>query len=126
MGLRFLNVDLEITSRSKLDALAEELGDRIGVLFIGKIKSRYRLSFEISGVHRDPDSTILSLCRLIESLSKESRARWDAANKVFDLGFESSEADCRAAFSLRRKTVQAISQLSAEIGVTVYPFVPDS
>ena len=46
----FLNVDLDIESRSSLRGLEREFGDKIIVLFSGRIKGRHCLYLESAGI----------------------------------------------------------------------------
>jgi len=85
----FRNVDLEIESTAPLDALARELGSRVSVLFSQRVKKRYCLFLEIAGNDRGQDTTINSLCALVEELSPAGKRLWDGARRRdFDIGYE--------------------------------------
>ena len=90
MKFRFLNVDLEVVSPRKLDALVKELGDQVMVLHSGpppKKRRGYFVSMEICGVRssRNPNVIIHGLCALIEKLSPAGRRLRDDAEKALML-----------------------------------------
>lgn len=59
---QFLNVDLELESKTDLSALADHFGDRVYVLYNGRIDGFYRLSLEtglaVKGRPRTRDITL--------------------------------------------------------------------
>jgi len=123
-GLRpeFRNVDLEIVSISNLESIAEEMGDRVSVLYCGLYEGRRKLlAVEAAGVVRKPDAAIHALCKVIESLSPESRRIWDRAKKVFDIGCDLHPAPNAPRIELRPDTQVRAAALGAAIGFTAYP-----
>ncbi len=67
----YLNVDLELFSKSSLEPFVKAMGDKIMVLFVGRIKRTYRAHVELagSGLPKDkPDSTIRTFCALMISI----------------------------------------------------------
>ena len=125
MKSRFLNVDVELVSPRKLDALVKELGDRVIVLHSGPPPKKHRgyfVSMEICGVRRsrNPNIIIHGLCALIEKLSPAGRRLWDDAEKAFDVGCEILAKDKRVEFALRPDTIQRIGSLGASLAVTCY------
>ena len=128
MAFRFVNVDLEIRARRKLDALAAAMGDRIMVLYCGPIGDRkYLLSVESEHLTHwgDPDQTLRRLCSVVEQIPPIERAIWDKAKKVFDIGYEivgTSKPLKRTSggFSLRSETLRRATDLGAELAVTMY------
>jgi hypothetical protein len=118
----FLNVDLDIESKSSLGSLARELGNRVSVTFSGRIKGRHGLFLESAGTERGQDAIIGALCALIEGLSQRNRQVWDAAlRKEFDLGYESRLSPQRAnRFTIRPGTLRRMAALGASVAVTLY------
>lgn len=122
MKAHFLNVDLEIVSSSKLDALAAEMGGRVLVLHAGPAaRPRHHLLAVESSRHlRNPDAVIHALCSVAESLSPASRRIWQRARKEFDVGYEWRRSGRALRFSLRPDTLQRVAALGAILTVTCY------
>src|SRR5437016_4818202 len=118
----FLNVDLEIESTSSLRSLEAELGERVSIMFSGRMKGRHWLCVEITARYKTLDGTIHGLCALIEGLSPKSKRLWDAARrKAFDIGFETRFSSHRAnRFSVRATTLSRVGKLGAILAVTLY------
>jgi len=122
MKARFLNVDLDIESASKLDSLAAAMGKRVVVLHSGPAPKarRHMLTLESSPEHKGPDATIHALCGVVESLSPAARRVWNAARKEFNVGCELRPSERYSCFSLRPDTLERIAKLGAKLLVTYY------
>jgi hypothetical protein len=122
MKARFLNVDLDINSATKLDSLAAEMGKRVVVLHSGRMSKakRHLLILESSQEHRGPDATIHVLCGVVESLSPAARRVWNAARKEFNIGYELRPSERYSFFSIRPDTLERIAKLGAKLVVTYY------
>jgi len=118
----FLNVDLEIESQSKLDALATEMGKRVIVLHCGPASKarRYLLVLESSRSYKSPDTAIHALCGVVEGLSPAARRIWTAGRKQFDVGYELRPSEHSSRFTLRPDTLARIASLGACLTVTYY------
>jgi len=118
---QFLNVDLDIYSKRDLQPIAKRLGRKVFTLYIGRDRGRYSAHFELAGETRAPDSTIRALCRVIESLPTEERALWDSATvKSFSIGIQAGTKQGPTDFVIRPATVKAVSELGAQIVLTLY------
>jgi hypothetical protein len=122
MRARFLNVDLDIESTSKLNLLVVEMGKRVVVLHSGRVSrsKRHLLRLESAGEHNGPDATIHALCKVVENLSPATRRVWDAARKEFNVGYELRPSERYSCFSLRPDTLERIAELGASLVVTYY------
>jgi hypothetical protein len=118
----FLNVDLDMESKSTLRPLARELGDKVVVMFSGRIKGRHCLFIESAGMHKGPEETINALCDLIEGLSPAGMRVWKAARKkTFDVGYEARLSSKLANhFKLRPSVIRRVANLGASLAVTFY------
>ncbi len=116
----FLNVDLEIWSASKLDALMAEMGERVSVHHYGPAPKRHLLAVANARHYKNPDSAIHALCELIESLSPAGRRLWAASRKAFDVGYSLCPSERASHFSLRLDTLARGSGLGASLAVTYY------
>jgi len=122
MQPHFLNVDLEIESKSKLDLLAREMGERVFVLYSGSLPSpkRQLLAIESGRFHKSPDAAIIALCTAVKRLSPASRRLWDGAHKVFDVGYELRPNERSSRFILKSATLKQVVSLGATLAVTYY------
>jgi hypothetical protein len=119
----FLNVDLDIESKSPLRSLRLELSDKVSVTFSGRIKSHHCLDLEIVGGGKSQDSIVNAFCALIEGLSASGKRAWESAIKrEFDFGYETRLSSQRAnRFSIRPNTLHRVAKLGATVAVTIYP-----
>ena len=118
----FLNVDLEITTATKLEAVITEMGRHVIVLHSGLAAARKKhlLVLESSRQHAGPDSAIHALCSVIEALSRAARRMLDGARKEFDIGYELRACERFSRFRLRPDTLERIVRLGATLAVTYY------
>jgi len=118
----YINVDLEIRSRSDLRPLADALSRKLFVLFAGRIGSAYMASFEVSGVDLPPDLAIRRMARALSTLPKSSQRLWKQAHdRVFDIGVEQTAGFQIFTLPLRMETVDIVSKLGARLILTFYP-----
>jgi len=119
-----LNVDLEIESKSPLRPLAREWGDKVIVLYSGRIKGRHFLALELPIWDRriGPERRINAFCELIEGLSPAGMQVWKATQKkTFDLGFEARlSKKLGNNFKLRPGPLRRLANLGASLAVTFY------
>ena len=124
----FLNVDLDIRSKSDLQPLVDAIGKEVFVLHVGRFKRTYHARLELSGSHlpRDthsqrPERFIFQFCKLISKLPPDARKLWDdARTREFDIGIESGKPHKFYWFDLSPKALQAALQVNAQIAVTIY------
>jgi hypothetical protein len=122
---RFLNVDLEIYSRHDLDPLVNRFGSRVLVLFLGKTRGKYSARLEIARQFKTPDSAMRAFCRLANDLPESERNIWDsAAVRSFSIGVEAEVGSPVRDFQVRQDTVKSVSEIGAEIVLTVYAPAP--
>ena len=122
LGAKYLNVDLEIRSRSDLKPLADAVATQLLVLHVGRMRGEFFLSLEMSDPSRLPDAAIRHLAHVISSLPPSVHKLWtQARDRVFDVGLEATHEDTAFALALRPETVRMVARLNARIAVTVYP-----
>jgi len=118
----YLNVDLEIRSRSDLQPLADAVADRLFVLHIGKVAGSFFLSLEVLCLPGGPDAAIKQLGRVMSRLPAPARRLWTGArDRVFDIGIEATVGSTTLALALEPETVKLVGRLKARIALTVYP-----
>lgn len=117
----FLNVDLDIYSRSDLELLVTAMGKTVYALYVGRDKRAFCAHLELSAVTKDADATIRRFCALIQSLPKSERTLWDTARtRDFNIGMQSAAEPHCYEMALEAETVKAASTLGARIVFTVY------
>ena len=122
---QFLNVDLEIESKTDLAPLATELEPRgVAVLYCGPVQDGFLICLESgtwSGDSAGPDATIHDLGRIVEALSVAGQELWRSAfRREFDVGFDATAEHLAARFALRLDTLERIARLGATLAVTIY------
>lgn len=119
---QFLNVDLNIFSKSDLEPLVIAMGKKVSVNYVGREKRTYSAHMDLAiGNPKSPESAILQFCKLIRELPAEARELWNGAkSRSFDIGVESRGPMRYYWFSLAPKTIMAAAEISAQIAVTVY------
>jgi len=117
----FLNVDLDIYSRSSLEPLVAEMGHRVSVLFAGRVKRTYEAHLELRKITNTADATILAFCALIRALSKPQRKLWNEAKiREFSVGIQSQLKPTTFEITLAERTIRAASEVNARINFTIY------
>ena len=74
-GTTFLNVDLEVISRTPLDPLVQAFGRKVDVLHVDQWGRRYGAQVEVagSGYRGNADSLIRRLVTLVKALPRNAR-----------------------------------------------------
>ena len=117
----FLNVDLDIYSKRDLHPLVKSFGRKVIDLYTGRERGKFCTHLEVAKNVRAADSAIWAFCGLVEGLPKPERALWNTANiRSFSIGIQTGTQPNSCDFTIRLKTVQAVSFLGAQIVVTIY------
>jgi hypothetical protein len=118
---KFLNVDLDISSREDLAPVAAALRSRLIVMHVGRIRNRYHASFELRTQPRSPDLAIRRLARAVQSLPVRQQARWRRAiTRDFNIGIQAAEEPHCSEFPVAAPTVAMVAKLGGRLVVTVY------
>jgi len=122
----FLNVDLDIYSRSDLQPLVNAFGKKVSVLHVGRYKRTYKAVLELNRIARGADSMIRAFCALIRALPKAERQRWNAATvRDFNIGVQIRKKPNCYRIDLSTPAVKAASEVGARIVFTTYsPEIP--
>jgi hypothetical protein len=119
----FLNVDLDIWSRSPLDSLVAAFGRRVVVLHTGKEGRRYAAHLELArnGQSRGADRRIRDFVSLIRRLPPRARAAWNRAHRRdFNVGVQAATKPHSYELPIDTATVRAVAAVNARIVITVY------
>ena len=118
---RFLNVDLEIFSRSELETLVTIWGNRVHTLYLGKEFGFHKATLELAAQPKSPDAAILGFCKLIHSLSPRELACWDSAKaRTFDIGIEVPDKGRTYWAPITAAAVHAAAEVGARIAISIY------
>jgi hypothetical protein len=117
----FLNVDLDISSREDLAALAAALRPRLFVLHVGRIRRRYWARLELRTQPRSLDAAIRRLVRAVEGLPPPQRACWKrATSRDFNIGIQAAEEPRNSELPIGSATVQMVGRVRGRIVITIY------
>jgi hypothetical protein len=118
----FLNVDLEIFSKSDLKPLVAALGNRVMVHYLGQEFLKNKAYLCLAGSQpKTPESGILRYCKLIEKLPPGERALWDTAeSRSFDIGIEAPKRKTYYWSAVGSEAIRAAAEVGAQIAITVY------
>ena len=115
----FLNVDLDIYSRSNLRPLVDAFGKNVIDLHTDRVGSLYWVLLEVSADAGTVDATIRKFCRLIRALAPTQRRLWNkATRRDFNIGIQSDVEG--NTFHVEAETVKAAAAVGARIVITVY------
>lgn len=128
LATHYLNVDLDILSRTPLEPLVAAMGSRVIVLFVGREGRRYGAHLEFAGYERssNADTAIQGLAKIVRRLPPAARTLWRRASiREFNIGIQAGPAPFSFDLRLKPATLDAIRQIEATLAVTVYaPDVP--
>jgi len=119
---KYLNVDLDVYSRSDLRPLVNGFGKRVIALYVGRERRRYSAHLELAGFQRpSADATIHAFCTLIRALPKTERELWNGAKtREFSVGVQAGRQPFACDFRIEAQTIKAVAELGAVIVLTVY------
>jgi len=119
--MRFLNVDLDLVSRSDLQPLVTALEPATFALHVGHEKRTYSAHLELSKFPKNADAAIRGFAALIQKLSRAERKLWDTARvRDFNIGVQSALQPRAFEIKLTPDTLGIASILGARIVLTVY------
>jgi hypothetical protein len=121
VAAEYLNVDLEVRSRSTLTPLVDALSRRLHVLHVGRLGRDHFASFEVIGGSGAPESAVRRFVRVVDALPAAAARHWKQAHdRVFDVGVATSPGASALSLPLSLETVKAIARLRARVSLTVY------
>jgi hypothetical protein len=117
----FLNVDLDLYSRSNLQPLVAALGQKVFTLHVGREGQTYSAHLELSREPKTADLAIRGFAALIHTLPKAERKLWDTATaRDFNVGVQAAMRPRSYAIPLAYETIKIVSALKARIVFTIY------
>jgi hypothetical protein len=123
MGRRFdyINVDLEIESRGKLDAVIAELGPQFLELWNSRYRGVHHLHYN-AGITTTPAKNMAELIRAIAKMSPAAKKQLAAAKrKELNIGVQAGiEPSMWSPAPIDAKTLAACVDYDLSVGFTVY------
>lgn len=117
----FINVDLDIYSKSNLQPLLAVLGKKAYVLYAGRDKQTWSAHLELTVFPRSADAAIRRFCALVQALPRAERDLWNTAKvRDFNIGVQAAARPFSYETALAAETVKAASEVDARIVFTVY------
>jgi hypothetical protein len=120
----FLNVDLNVLSRRRLDPLATALERRgVFVHYVGPERSRHGAHFSLTGIAgvSSADTLTRTLARHITALRPAVRALWDnAVPRTIDIGIQAGVRPPSYEVCIASQTIVLVAALGARVVMTTY------
>ena len=116
----FLNVDLDVTSRTPLDVLAAALSSYVIVNYVGRERRRHSAHFSLYRP-RNADAAIGQWADRLTALPAPARRLWrEAETRVFNVGFQSGLGPQIFEAGIGTAALAAAARLRASVVVTIY------
>jgi hypothetical protein len=113
----FLNVDIDLRSRSALDELLKQLEPCVLVLN----QSGQDASIELNAQCTSLDECLAKWIELVQSLPDKGKAAWDRCEfRRMNIGIQAGHEPHAAHFALSSGTVLSLASLQTDIVFTVY------
>ena len=120
---QFLNVDLDLKSRTDPTALVEEWE---GLLIVQRVKQSTRghwVRFHLPFPPRDPGDAVRAFAKLTRRLPSPAERIWSRASKELDIGFQAGAQRRErgsAEWVLNARVVKALAELGVNVRITIY------
>src|SRR5580704_12391259 len=109
----FINVDLDIHSKSNLQPLLAVLAKKVCVLYAGRDKRTWSAHLELTRITGSADAAIRAFCALVQALPRAERDLWNAAKmRDFNIGVQAAMRPFSYETVLAAKTVKAASEVN--------------
>jgi hypothetical protein len=117
----FINVDLDIWSRHRLEPLVEALGNQIIIHRVGREGGRHGAHVSLSNCRPRVDARTRALARLVEKLPKAARTLWDGATvREFNVGIQAGLTPFSHEIRITAETLEMVARLGGTVVVTTY------
>ena len=119
---RFLNVDVDVWSRSDLRPLAAAFGRKILLHYAGKERGQQSAHFSLASAHgKSADAIIRRLVTLIEALPRPARQLWNRARRRdFNIGIQAGTEPYSHELALKGDTLGLVAGIRGRIVITTY------
>lgn len=125
--IHFMNVDLDVLSRSSLEPLATAFGSAVEVLYVGGQRRLFEAHFELAdSFENDADRLMLEFVALVRRLPPSVRRLWNGAkSRDFNIGIQSALKPHCHELRLTAQTLEAVAGVRGSVVITTYAPVPE-
>ena len=118
----FLNVDVDVYSRTSLQPLMAALGRKVIVHRDGREGREYSAHFSLATAHGETADTVTyRLAGLIQTLPRPLRALWDAARRRdFNLGIQAGTSPFSHEIGISKRTLERVVDVGGRLVITTY------
>lgn len=117
----YLNVDLEIGSKQRLDALVEELRAKLTEIYRGPLRGLKCAHYELKIPTESPNHAIRELVKVVKKLGPAARKVWKAAkHRNFNVGVHAGVQPSSKEFPVEPEALQDVLDVDGRIVLTVY------
>jgi len=119
---RFLNVDVDVWSRSSLQAVVDALGTKVLVHHVGLEGKEYGAHFSHArSYQKDVDTLTRQRAGLVRKLPPLARKAWEKARvRDFNVGIRGGTRPSSCEFAIKADTVKLVAEVGGRIVVTAY------
>jgi hypothetical protein len=118
---RFLNVDLDISSKVSLEPLVAAFGKKVFVHHVGKVGRTFWARMSRTSYGHSADRLTRELCGLIVALPSGPMKLWrGATSREFNVGIQAGLSPHCHEVRLSKKTVALVAQVGGTIALTTY------
>ena len=122
---QFLNLDLVLKSNSDLSVIIEYFGEKAFVLSHHEYNGEWTLVLELAEeeLAKNPDTCTQRFLAIISEFPGEVGDAWKACtSRTFAYGFDGGSNSPALDTTISTELLLQMAQVSADIGITVYPF----
>jgi hypothetical protein len=118
--MKFLNIDLEITSRQRPKTLLGDFAGRVLILHDGKVPKGYFTAVELSSSPKTEALALAGFLELLKGLSEKGKEELASARKkCLNFGYSKAQGK-HFEHSFPPAILSAISNLGCELAFTIY------
>ena len=118
----FMNVDVDVYSKTSLQPLVAAFGKKVIVHHVGREGRDQSAHFSLASTHRDDADTLAyRLAGLVTRLPRAARQLWDRARRRdFNLGIQAGMTPYSHEIALTRRTLARVAAVGGRIVITTY------
>ena len=118
----FLNVDVDVWSKARLEPLIAAFGRRIGIHYVGDDGKECAAHFSLAYSYgKNADTLTRELATLVTKLPRAARRLWDNARvKDFNIAIQAGIKPHSHEVAIKQKTVALVVRVGGRVVITTY------
>jgi hypothetical protein len=118
----FLNVDVDVWSRTSLQPLVDALGEKVDLHYLGSEGEKQSAHFSLARSYgKDADRLTRHLAGLVKRLPPAARKHWNHARaRDFNIGIQGGQRPFSHELSLEAETLKLVADVDGRIVITTY------